>query len=338
MAIDSEPQSAQDEVIDELRRARDWGKRLPDFFIVGHAKCGTTALYRMLRAHPQIYMPDLKETQFLVREPHERAEQAKRYPRTLEQYVALFEGAAPTQRAGEASTAYLRSPITAGRIAELCPDAKIIAILREPAEFLRSFHLQLLQAHIETEPDLAKAIALEEKRRTAMGGERPSIWRHSLLYSEHVRYAEQLRRYHEHFGRARVLVLIYDDLRRDNEGAAREVLRFLEVDDTVALEATEANPTVRVRSQRAQKLVRAISVGQGPASRTVKRTLKAVTSQRLRRRAMETAKRVTVDTKPRAPAEAVMSDLRRRFKGEVVAAGDYLDRDLVSLWGYEDVA
>src|SRR5438552_14868956 len=86
------------------------GGRVPDFFIAGHAKSGTTALYEMLRAHPQIYMPDLKEPEFLAREPQDQPLASKQYPRTLDEYLALFVAAAPEQRAGEASsTTYLRS-------------------------------------------------------------------------------------------------------------------------------------------------------------------------------------------------------------------------------------
>src|SRR5579872_578348 len=40
--------------------------RLPDFFVIGHPKCGTTALYAMLKRHPQIYMSDVKEPQFFA--------------------------------------------------------------------------------------------------------------------------------------------------------------------------------------------------------------------------------------------------------------------------------
>ncbi len=68
-----------------------------------------------------------------------------------------------------------------------------------------------------------------------------------LLYSEHVRYVEQLRRYHAVFAREQVLVLIYDDFRADNEATVRRVLRFLDVDDTAPIEAVEANPTVGIR-------------------------------------------------------------------------------------------
>ena len=147
-------------------------KRAPDFYIVGHAKSGTTALYEMLRGHPQIYMPDLKETRFFARELHPRRQPRRRHPDTLEEYLSLFEEAKPGQVTGEASPSYLRSLDAAARIAQLRPDARIIAIFREPASFIRSLHLQLLQAQVETEKDLARAIALEDTQapRARSGG------------------------------------------------------------------------------------------------------------------------------------------------------------------------
>src|ERR1700688_1693225 len=88
----------------ELARAR----RMPDFFIVGHHKSGTTALYEMLRAHPQIFMPDLKEPVFFA---SELPRQAHRYraPESIEECLDLFEPAAPGQVTGEASASYLWS-------------------------------------------------------------------------------------------------------------------------------------------------------------------------------------------------------------------------------------
>ena len=59
MTVPGEHWPLEDELMRELQAARETGSRVPDFFIVGHAKCGTTALYEMLRAHPQIYMPYL---------------------------------------------------------------------------------------------------------------------------------------------------------------------------------------------------------------------------------------------------------------------------------------
>jgi hypothetical protein len=338
MTVHSESSAHDEAFIGELERARESGRRVPDFFIVGHAKCGTTALYKMLGAHPQIFMPTPKETQFLSRGPRRasvRRKRAPRRPQTLEGYLSLFEAAAPRQRAGDGSTEYLRVPATARRIAALCPDARIVAAFREPVSFLRSLHLQLLEVNIEDERDFAQALRLQQARSRGEHVPRNCVWPQALQYSQHVRYVKQLREYHEHFGEERVLVLIYDDFRAANEHVVRQVLRFLDVDDAVAIAVQEANPTVRVRSQRAGALLGALSVGRNPLARTAGGAVKAVTSARTRQRALELFKRMSVDTDPPAPDEQLVCELRRRFRHEVAALSDYLSRDLLSLWGYE---
>jgi hypothetical protein len=322
------------------------GGRVPDFFIVGNPKSGTTALYEMLRRHPQIFMPTLKEPNFFaVGEITLRADSAppspnrtpgglpsvppaSGLPRTLDEYLALFTAARPDQRAGEASPSYLRSPLAAGRIAELAPAAQIVAILREPASFVRSLHMQYLQDHVETERDLRRAIAKEEIVRDG---------RTVLRYSERVRYVEQLRRFHELFGRDRVLVLIYDDFRVDNAATVRRVLRFLEVDDGVAVPPLEANPTVRMRSVRLARLTLAVRTGRGPLGRALNWPIRALTSERMRAGAMRLVRGRVLYAAPQPPDEGLMVELRRRFAPEVVALSEYLDRDLVAEWGYDRV-
>ena len=309
---------------------------VPDFFIVGHPKCGTTALYEMLRVHPQIYMPDVKEPWYFASELHVRAPpRPQGIAQTLEEYLELFSEAESGQRVGEASPHYLWSHTAAQAIAEVKPDARIIAILREPASFLHSLHLQFVQVYYETEADFRRAISLEPQRREGRDVPRYSYWPQMLLYSEHVRYVEQLRRFHAAFSPEQVLVLIYDDFRSENEATVRRVLRFLDVDDTAAIEAVEANPTVRPRSQLLNELVHAVGVGRGPISHAFKETIKAVTPSGPRRNALYALQRRLVFGEPRPPEEALMRELRLRFKDEVVALSDYLGRDLVKLWGYD---
>jgi hypothetical protein len=319
--------------------ARSATPPLPDFFIVGHPKCGTTALYEMLRRHPQIHMPAGKEPWFFASELHVRTPpRPGGTPRTLEQYRALFAAARPGQRVGEATALYLWSQTAAARIAAVQPAARIVAILREPASFLRSLHLQFVQSYVETENDLAAALALESERRRGRRIPSHTYWPDALLYSEHVRYVEQLRRYREAFAPEQLLVLVYDDFRDDNEATVRRVLRFLDVDEQLAVEPTHANPTVRARSQRLHELVHAVSVGRGPLSRAAKEVAKTLTPRGARRRALHATQRHIVFGPPPPPDERVMRELRRRFKGEVVALSEYLDRDLVSLWGYDALA
>jgi hypothetical protein len=314
------------------------GRRLPDFFIVGHAKSGTTALYEMLRDHPQVYMSDLKEPQFFARENPQLTpgatvgfEHTGARLETYDEYLAHFRAARPDQLMGEASTAYLWSQTAAARIADAQPAAKIIAILREPTAFLRSLHLQLLQNASETETDLRTAIELEGARREGRKLPPKQNWPSALIYTDRVRYVEQLQRFHDVFPAEQVLVLIYEDYRDDNEGTMRTVQRFLGLGADVPIEPREANPTIRVRSPRVRGAVRAAYRAQNPASRALKGTLKAITPMRLRRGVRERL----VYGKPRTPDDRLTAELRRRFKPEVVALSEYLGRDLVGLWGYD---
>src|SRR5260370_39765533 len=111
--------------------------RRPDFFIVGHAKSGTTALYEMLRGHPQIFMPDGKEPWFFASDmrPRFQPRAAGALPQTLGEYLAPFGSAGPGQRAGGASSSYLGPRTAAAEIAAGHPPAAIIAVPPEPAAF-----------------------------------------------------------------------------------------------------------------------------------------------------------------------------------------------------------
>jgi hypothetical protein len=317
------------------------GKRIPDFFIIGHEKSGTTALYRMLRGHPQIYMPDLKEPRFFMRDAGSLVPKIKVYPHTLDEYLSLFASAGPELRAGEASPQYIRSPAAASRIAQVQPAARIIAILREPTSFLRSYHFENVGSAIETERDLRKAIALEEPRREGKDIPDRCLAPDRLLYSDHVRYVEQLRWYEALFPPGHVLPLIYEDFRRDNEATVRRVLRFLEVDDSLPIETVEVHSGRRraVRFMRLHYMTRALKRARhnpgvaGPVSRTVN----AVIPGALRSRVFEPILRRVVYSVPRPPDEELLLELRRRFKPEVVALSDHLGRDLVTLWGYDGI-
>lgn len=324
-------------MIDRTWPAYSTGTPRPDFFIVGQPKAGTTALYKMLRTHPGLYMPDLKEPNFFCTDLVQPSMRRRGMPyfATVEEYVSLFSPALPGQRIGEASVHYLQSRVAARNIATFNPEARIVAILREPASLLRSLHLQLLQSGVEREADLATALCLEEERRKGRAIPRSCHRPQLLLYSEVVRYVDQLQRFRELFRPDRMLIAIYDDFLRDNEGTVRSIFRFLGLDDSVDVVRTPANPSVFVRAPAIALALHRISVGRDPFAHSVKRAIKGVARGGLARWLLQSGYR-RVTTRPPPPDQAFMRELRRRYASEVERLSAYLGRDLVALWIPED--
>jgi hypothetical protein len=186
----------------------------------------------------------------------------------------------------------------------------------------------MVRNHVQRQLDFAAALASE-------GVPQPDGRVHR--YTERVSYVEQLRRYHDVFPAEQVLVVIYDDFRADNEAAVRDVLRLLDVDATVALARSEANPTVAPRSQRLDAWVFALRSAGGPLARGMKGTFRALMAPRMRRKLVRGIQRNVVYGSAPQLEPALQLELRRRFKGEVLALSEYLGRDLVSLWGYDDL-
>jgi Sulfotransferase domain len=325
----------------QTQEASALATRAPDFLVVGHQKCGTTALHLLLKSHPQIFMPEVKEPRFFASDMRSRfgAKATVGRPLTLDGYLALFAAARADQRIGEASPQYLRSSVAAANIAQVQPAARIIAILREPASFLRSFHMQMVSSNVESQSDFRKALALEPARRKGKRVPRRCHQPGALLYSEHVRYVEQLGRYYDRFPAENVLVLIYDDFRADNDATVRRVLRFLDVDDSVALETVQTKPLRAVRSVPLHQLADAARMARWnpQGGRRLGRAVNALTPGPLRSDAFKAFWRRTVYRAPDPPDQALMLELRARFKGEVVALSEFIRRDLVAEWGYENI-
>jgi hypothetical protein len=317
--------------------------RVPDFFLVGHQKCGTTALHLMLSQHPRIFMPAVKEPRYFATDLRSRFAQAEApagRPTTLAGYMALYAAAQPEQLAGDASATYLRSQEAAAGIAEVQPGARIVAVFREPASYLRSFHLQLLQSNVEDERDLRRALALETERREGRRVPAHSHHPEALLYSEHVRYREQLERFHAAFPREQVLALIYEDFKRDNAATFKQILDFLNIEEAgegaVPIEPVRTRPVRESRSATLHRMVSRVRLASRAPERAgpLARTAAAMVPQAMRTPEFGKRWRRLAYADQRPPDESLMRELRVRFRSEVEAFGSYLGRDLIDLWGY----
>ncbi len=95
--------------------------------------------------------------------------------------------------------------------------------------------------------------------------------------------------------------------------------------------------TRTMRSQQLDDLLYSVTLGKSPVSRAARATAKTLAPRELRRDTLRRIRRAGVLGPAPAPDETLMRELRVRFKPEVVALSEYLDRDLVALWGYGDL-
>lgn len=206
-------------------------RNLPDFFIVGAPKCGTTSMARWLTAHPEMFV--------LRGEPHYfGSDIAYNRPRlSYMQYRALCRAAGPVQRLGDRSTWSLFSTRAAEEIHAVRPDARIIAMVRDPAEMIHSLHAHhVLRGQRDDCIELEQALAREPLRRTGRCVPSSARFAESLFYTAVPRYAEQLERYCDRFGRSRVHIVVFDELRERPERTYQQVLDFLDVDPGPAID------------------------------------------------------------------------------------------------------
>ena len=174
---------------------------------------------------------------------------------TREQYLSLFADAGNGQRVGEASAWYLYSRCAADEIRGFAPEAQIIVMLRNPVDVMHAQHSQLLFNAAEDITDFAEALAAEPERRRGERLPPGPIRLETLYYRESVRFAEQLERYLDAFGRDRVHVILYDDFRDQTLQTYAGTLTFLGVDAAFEPQIEVVNANRRVRSTVMQRLI-----------------------------------------------------------------------------------
>jgi hypothetical protein len=197
------------------------GRPLPDFLILGAQKAGTTALYEYLYRHPAISGPSWKEVSFFDRH----------WWRGERWYRGHFPRGARS-RVGEASPSYLFHPEAPERVRSLLPEARLIAILRDPTD--RAFSHYQHEVALGREPLPFEDALAQEEERTRGEVERmladPRYFSHAWwnwTYRARGLYAEQLERFFAVFPREQVLVLLNEELDAAPVETYARVLEFL---------------------------------------------------------------------------------------------------------------
>jgi len=222
--------------------------RKPNFFIVGAPRCGTASMYAYLKQHPEIYVS-------VDKEPHFFGSDLTPQPGTIREedlYLRLFAGAGDRPRLGEASVWYLSSKRAPSEIRAFAPDAKIVILLRSPAQMAYSLYSLYTRTGNEDLPTFEEALAAEPERRRGSRIPQSAYYPEGLLYTDAARYAEKVERYFEVFGRDNVHCIVFDDFVRDTAAVYRKTLEFLGVDPgfQAELDPRRANQQVRMTAIR----------------------------------------------------------------------------------------
>jgi len=291
--------------------------RLPNFFVIGANRAGTTSLYNYLSQHPAVFMSPIKEPNFFapVTWPDDPQWPNRQEPVTERtDYEALFAGVTQEVVVGESSTAYLASKQTPALIHDAVPEAKLVAILRDPVErafsdwsLHRSWNVENLSFADAVRAELAQTSATSGRLRGyVMGG----------FYGRH------LSRYLELFDRSQVRICLYEDLDADPARMLRDVFTFLDVDPSF-----DAITTARHNASRHQ-----------PRSAAIDRAARAARSSRFVRQIVPPSGRARVRELlrrrnalvPELPIE-VRGQLIDVYRDDIELTAQIIDRDL-SAW------
>lgn len=228
---------------------------LPNFLIIGKAKSGTTALHATLSQHPQIFMSRVKEPRFFVRDFFGQYQGPMQLTGIdgIDAYQSLFTDADGYPAVGEASPQYLHihlAETAAISIRQHIPQARLIAILRQPADFAWSMFYHLTSHNAEIASSLGEALCKEA------AGQRVN-WHPSLSYRANSQSYPQLAAYYQRFARDQIKVYLYEDWRDRPTAILADIFDFLEVKDLSSrLPIERRNVTFRWRSARLHRFLR----------------------------------------------------------------------------------
>jgi hypothetical protein len=199
---------------------------IPNLFIVGAPKCGTTAWVDYLSTHPSIAFSRAKEPHFFSSDIR-----GTNVAANLNEYLSLFDVTSDHSVVAEASVMYIYSKDAPKRIYALNPNARILIFLRNHIDFLKSYHNQAIFTGYETEPSLERAWQLSSER--ILGRHMPPDCTDPLMlnYPKLCRFANHVRNFYKVFPAEQIQVRWLDEWKSNPRQAYMDILNFLDIED-----------------------------------------------------------------------------------------------------------
>ena len=289
---------------------------LPNFLIIGVQKAGTTSVYNYLNEHPQIYMSPVKETNFFEtdweKESAESLKKSRQTIRDIDTYSKLFDGVEDEIAIGEASPNYLlHHQVSTETIQRYIPEAKLIAILRNPAERAYSDYLMHIRDAIEKPEPLSEIIAHRS---------------HSAYFFRKGFYYEPIKHFFDKFGKEKVKVYLYDDLCKDPQALMQNMYNFLGVDDSFVPNTGKKAQKAKVpKNQGVNNLLKT----KNPLRTIAASTLKVFLPLEVRQKLREGIINLNSQGKDALPLQAEdRAKMVKMFREDVLNLQDLLQKDL----------
>ena len=208
---------------------------LPNLFVVGAAKSGTTALYQYFKQHPDIFVPEsVKELNYMAYSeglpnytgPGDQKHLIEKSVTNLADYTGYFHARKGQKIGADVSPSYLYYPQASRKIAELCPQAKIVIILRNPIECVFSMYSMMRREGREPCGSFRQAFQRSEERLAAG-------WEWAWDYQKGFLFSAKVNRYLEVFPRSQLFIRRYEDLNGSPDVFYAELTNFIGVEPMI---------------------------------------------------------------------------------------------------------
>ncbi|MCV7265157.1 sulfotransferase family protein [Mycolicibacterium poriferae] len=304
-------------------------KKVPNLFIVGAPRCGTTSLHNYIAQHPECYMSRLKEPGYFSRHRvRESIRGANPSVWTYDWYLSLFADAKPNHLiVGESSTSYLRDEAALAEIQSKIHDPRIIAMVRDPVKLISSYYHFLQFSGWETAPTLEAAWRLQDERCAGRVDSASANRPDTLAYRNLAQLGAQTERLLQLFPRDRVLVLISDDLGACPDALGKRVQDFLGVNYDSSLELRKDNSARAPHIKALSDVVKRPPAWLSAARDRVKRTA-GVRSLGIR----TALDKLNVKKDSHSIDAHLVSELQTYFRPDVELLSEIVGQDLVTRW------
>lgn len=290
----------------------------PNLFLIGAPRSGTTTLYYHLRNHPQIFFPELKEPHFFGTD---LGLKAGGYKTCISSYRELFLKAVSTfQHRGDASVFYLYSKEAPANIHFFNPDAKILAILRQPVDMMYSMFSFSLRHGAEVINDFEKALDAEPTRKQGKRIPKSVFIEESLFYRDISNYSPQLKRYYDLFPKEQIRVYLFEDLKENAEWLFQDLADFLGIENEFKQMSFHVNKTEDVQFDASRVLNRKYPEAMALARKLLPENV---------RKWLQFIKGIERSPKEPAPlSPALRQKLTLEKKDEILALSQLINRNL----------